>query len=264
MTDTHTHLYSLEGSGEGEAAVGRALEAGVSRMVFPGIDPESAPALLGLAARYPENIRIALGLHPTELGDDWQGRLADMQRMYDASGLPVAAIGEVGIDLHWDASTLPAQMEASSRQLDMAVERGLPVIIHSRDALEETLEAIRGCASRHGGRLPRLVFHSFTGGPEDVRRIREVCDPWFGINGVVTYKNAPALREALPVIGLDRLLLETDSPYLAPVPHRGRRNESAYLTHILRTAADSLGLPEEVVEEATDRNAAALFFTSEK
>ena len=259
MTDTHTHLYSIEAPGEGEAATRRAVEAGVKRLVFPGIDPESTPALLELASRWPDHVRIALGLHPTELGDDWRGRLADMERMYAESGLSVAAIGEVGIDLHWEQESLPRQTEAFAHQLDMALERGLPVIIHSRDALEETLQPIKDCAERNGGRLPRLIFHSFTGSPEDVRRIRETCDPWFGINGVVTYKNAPALREALPEIGLDRILLETDSPYLAPVPYRGRRNESSYLPHILRTVAAALGLPEDEVEKATDRNAALLF-----
>lgn len=228
-------------------------------MVFPGIDPESTPALLSLAARWPENVRIALGLHPTELGEDWRGRLAEMERMYTDAGLPLVAIGEVGIDLHWDRTTLAQQIEAFSAQLEMAMERKLPVIIHSRDALEETLGVIVACAGRHGGLLPKLIFHSFTGSPEDVRRIREVCDPWFGINGVVTYKSAPALREALAEIGLDRILLETDSPYLAPVPHRGRRNESAYLPEILHAVALNLGVGEAEVEAATDRNAALLF-----
>lgn len=259
MTDTHTHLYSIEGPGEGEEATRRAVGCGVTHMVFPGIDPESTPALLSLAARWPDNVRIALGLHPTELGDDWRGRLAEMERMYADSGLPVVAIGEVGIDLHWDQTGLSQQIDAFSAQLDMAMERNLPVIIHSRDALEETLDVIASCARRHGGNLPKLIFHSFTGSRDDVRRIREVCDPWFGINGVVTYKSAPALREALAEIGPDRILLETDSPYLAPVPHRGRRNESAYLPEILHTVALNLGLGEAETEAVTDRNAASLF-----
>ncbi|MDE7160243.1 MAG: TatD family hydrolase [Muribaculaceae bacterium] len=259
MTDTHTHLYTIGFPDEARATVRRAVEAGVVRMVFPGIDPESAPALLALAREWPDNVRIALGLHPTELGFDWRGRLAEMERMYAESGLPVAAIGEVGIDLHWEQETIPEQIEAFSRQLDMALERDIPVIIHSRDALDRTISCIKECVLRHDGRLPKLIFHSFTGSRDDVRRIREVCDPMFGINGVVTYKNAPLLREALPEIGIDRLLLETDSPYLSPVPFRGRRNESAYLPHILGAVSTALGLPEEEVEKATDRNAALLF-----
>lgn len=260
MIDTHTHLYSRRYEDGGHEAVRRAVESGVRRMVFPGVAPESTPALLALASAWPDHVAVAVGLHPTELGDDWEGRLADMERQFEASGLPVVAIGEAGIDLHWDRATLPQQKEAFARQLEMAAERGVPVIIHSRDARDETLEVIRDHKLRHGGELPPLIFHSFTGTPDDVRAIREVCDPWFGINGVVTFRNAPELREALPVIGLDRMLLETDSPYLAPVPHRGERNESSYLGAVRDTVARTLGVTPEEVEEATDRSAEHLFF----
>ncbi len=259
MTDTHTHLYSRQFEDGGHEAVRRALEAGVGRMIFPAVEPETTPALLALAKAWPGRVDVALGLHPTDLGDDWRSRLDDIERQFEASGLEPVAIGEVGIDLHWEPETLTAQKEAFARQLDMAAERGLPVIIHSRDALPETLDVIAEHARRHGGALPRLVFHSFTGGPDDVRAIREVCDPWFGINGVVTFRNAQPLRDAIPLIGLDRLLLETDSPYLAPVPHRGKRNESSCLPLIRDAVAQALGVGPREVEEATDAGAALVF-----
>lgn len=258
MTDTHTHLYTPEFESGGAPAVRRALEAGVSMMIFPNIDQASLQPMMELHEAFPDNTRIAIGLHPTELGDSWKEDLDLMGKMLEEDASRFSAIGETGIDLHWDASTLEAQKEAFARQYDWAVRYNLPLIIHCREGVEAALEVI---ASRPGPR-PRMVFHSFTSGLEDVRRIREVCDPWFGINGVVTFKNARALREALPEIGIERIVLETDSPYLAPVPHRGERNESAYIPAVAAKVAEVLGLPIEAVEEITDSNATALFSLS--
>ena len=148
-------------------------------------------------------------------------------------------------------------MQAFARQLEWAVRYNLPVIIHCRDGVDETLEVIRNA----GDRLPKLIFHSFTSGLEDVRKIREVCDPYFGINGVVTFKNAASLREALPEIGIDKIVLETDAPYLAPVPHRGSRNESSYIPLIRDKVAETLGISPEETERITDFNAEQLFNT---
>lgn len=267
MTDTHTHLYSRQYEGEGGAAVRRALEAGVGRMVLPGVSLESLPALLELASGFPDALDVAVGLHPSDVGEDWARELDSIMAMADSwvsetpEGKPrrIAAIGEVGLDLHYGDSNFDWQREAFARQLELAWERNLPVVIHSRDALEPTLAILRDFKERHGGALPRLAFHSFTGTPDEVRRIREVCDPWFGINGVVTFKNSGQLPQSVAEIGLDRLLLETDSPYLAPVPNRGKRNESALLPAICRKTAEVLELPEREVEETTDRNA-SLFF----
>ena len=147
------------------------------------------------------------------------------------------------------------QKEAFARQLEWAQRCDLPVIIHCRDGVEETLDVLKNIK----GKLPKLIFHSFTSGPEDVRRIREVCDPWFGINGVVTFKNAKPLREALTLIGLDRIVLETDAPYLAPTPHRGERNDSSLIPLILAQVSETLGIPKEEVEKQTDLNAKAIF-----
>lgn len=256
MIDTHTHLYSSRYAGEGAAAVQRAIESGVGHMVFPNTDCASIGPLLELHRQFAEHTSVAMGLHPTDITDAWEADLEQMARVLDSE--KCVAVGEVGIDLYWDRSRLAEQKEVFARQLHMALERGLPVIIHSRDALEETLEVLQN-VKEEAGRLPDVVFHSFTGSAADVRRIREVTDAMFGINGVVTFKNAPELHGAVPEIGIGRLLLETDSPYLAPVPHRGKCNESAYIVHVRDRVAELLGVDPQAVEETTDANARRFF-----
>lgn len=252
MIDTHTHLYLPEFAGDGASAVSRALEAGVGMMVFPNVDASTVGMMQTLHRAYPDNTVMALGLHPTEVDGDWRNIVDEMEEELCKGGY--VAVGEVGIDLYWDKTALGHQLAAFSRQLEIADSLRLPVIIHCREALDETLKVI----GEVNPGVP-LVFHSFTGSAEDVRKIRGVCDPMFGINGVVTFKNAGALREALPEIGLDRILLETDSPYLAPVPHRGKRNESAYVVEVCARVADVLGLSPHEVELATDKNARDTF-----
>lgn len=264
MTDTHTHIYMFERDGEPSAAVERALAAGVGRMILPGVDLQSVVPMKHLASLFPDSLQMAMGLHPTELGDDWRSHLKAIAEAM--LGSEIVAIGEVGVDYHWDASNKQAQREAFVAQILLAAELNLPVIIHSRDALEDTLKCIEEAkgrlsksASGETVDMPTLIFHSFTGSPDDVKRIREVCDPYFGINGVVTFKNAGELCAAIPEIGLDRIILETDSPYLAPVPHRGRRNESAYLPAIRDKVAQLLSATPEHCEMLTDRNASEIF-----
>lgn len=255
MTDTHTHLYMADVYGDGgTSAVARAIEAGVTRMVFPCVNLDSLPQMRRLHEEYPGNTCLALGLHPTDLDEDWRLTLDRMEELLPGD---FAAIGEVGIDLYHDKSRLAGQREAFGRQLGWARTHGLPVIIHCRDGLSDTLDVIRNS----GAELPPLVFHSFTGTAEDVARIREVCDPWFGINGVVTFKNAPLLRDALPHIGLDRILLETDSPWLSPAPMRGQTNESSRIPYIRDCVAATLGATAAEVERVTDHNAYRLFFS---
>ncbi len=254
MTDTHTHIYIPDSGEDPKAILERALAAGVGRMVFPNIDAASVGPIRELHSAYPARTKIAMGLHPTELGDDWSETVDRMERILDEEGWD--AVGEIGIDLYWDASGAERQVEAFSRQVDIAIARRLPVIIHCREGLDLTLEVL---SSKRRDLLPPLIFHSFTAGPEEVRGIRKVCDPWFGINGVVTFRNAKPLREALPEIGLDRIVLETDSPWLAPVPYRGRRNESSYLPYIRDCVASVLGEEAENVERITDMNAEKIF-----
>lgn len=238
----------------GVGAVTRAIEAGVTRMVFPCVNLGSLTDMRRLHDEFPENTRLALGLHPTDLSADWQSDLDKMEALLPGD---FAAIGEVGIDLYHDASMREEQRVAFARQIGWAQRFGLPVIIHCREGLDDTLGVLSGTE----GELPPLIFHSFTGTADDVRRIRTVCDPWFGINGVVTFKNAPLLREALPEIGLDRIVLETDSPWLSPAPKRGQTNESARIPYIRDCVAATLGVTPEEVERATDKAAARLFFT---
>lgn len=257
MTDTHTHLYDEAFAADGAdgcvMAVQRAMQAGIDRFVMPNVDMASVEPMTLLASRFPGRVFTAIGLHPTELDSGWRDTLAEIMARMPEKGC--VAIGEVGIDLYWDKSFRQEQMDCFAGQLRIAEEKRLPVIIHCREALDETLDVIKA----HQGKLPKLVFHSFTGSPEDVKRIREVADAWFGINGVVTFKNAGSLREAVREIGLDRILLETDSPYLAPVPKRGRRNESAFLPYICDKVAELLSVAPDVVAQATDRNAEAVF-----
>lgn len=263
MTDTHCHLY-LAGDFPGDEccdAMTRAIASGVTRMVFPNVDRDSLEPMRRLHEVYPFNSAMAIGIHPTELHGDWEALLDEFEQL--AASPEFVAIGEVGIDLHFDDNPpLETQRRAFARHLDWAVKYDKPVIIHCRDARDEVLQCIVELRDRLPGNapLPRLVFHSFTGTPDDVRAIRRVCDPMFGINGVVTFKNAPDLREALHEIGPDRMLLETDAPWLAPVPHRGQRNESAYIPLILNRIAEELKMPADELERITDSNATSLFF----
>lgn len=242
-------------AGDEEEAVRRALAAGVSRLVFPNVDESSIAPMRRLHEAFPMETAMAMGLHPSEIRGDHDEVLARMERELDSGRY--AAVGEVGLDLHWpDSPGIEVQMDVFERQLRWGAERSLPVIIHCRDARDQALATI----GRLGpDRRPVMIFHSFTGTADDVRAIRRLCDPYFGINGVVTFKNAPELREAVKEIGADRIILETDSPYLAPVPRRGRRNESAFLPHILNACAAALGSDPSRLERITDRNAAAIF-----
>lgn len=262
MIDTHTHLYMDSFSKEEPegctAAVDRAVASGVELMVLPAVDRESASEVARLHAERTDVTRTAMGLHPTEVGEDWREELDDIVAILGPTD-PVA-IGEVGIDLYWDDSNIELQKEAFTAQILLAEKLGLPVIIHCRDGVGVCCECIEEAKSNlTSGQLPPMVFHSFTGSPDDVRRIRHVCDPYFGINGVVTFKNAGSLPEAVKEIGINRLLLETDSPYLAPVPKRGRRNESSYLIFINSRIADILGLSPEETDRTTTRNAKYFF-----
>ncbi len=255
LFDSHTHIYMPEFATEdGDAAAGaraaaeRAIAEGVGMMMLPNVDRSTVEPLQRLAAAFPDNIITAAGLHPTEVDDHWRDTTDEILALMPAA----RAIGEVGIDLYWDASRREQQMQAFDYQLSVAERMGLPVIIHCREALDPTLEVLRD----HPG--ARCVMHSFTGTPAEVDRIRAVGDYLFGANGIITFKNARldgTLREITP----SRLLLETDSPYLAPVPRRGKRNESALLPYICRRAAQALDMTDEETASATTANARRFF-----
>lgn len=254
MIDTHTHLYLDDFAPDIDAVVERAISAGVDKLIFPNVDVKTVAQMRGLHSRYPENTFMAIGLHPTEVNaENVDDQLWFVNDELSAHPDEYIAIGEIGIDLYWDKQYRDRQMEVLSRQMNMAAESNLPVIIHCREGLNEVLEVIEGL-----DKIPQSVFHSFGGTVEDVERIRKYGDFYFGINGIVTFKNS-RLREVLPTIGVDRILLETDAPYLAPVPMRGKRNESAYIIHTAGYVANTLGISNQELDVITTANAERLF-----
>ena len=256
IVDTHSHLYlpEFDDDDSGALVVKRALDAGVGKIILPNVDLTTIGPLHKLCDRFPGNLYPAMGLHPTELGDDPEDRLSRIESLFTSpAGRRYVAVGEIGMDLYWDKSREKEQAEAFRRQASLAVSLGLPVIIHCREALPQTLEVLGSLPE-----VPRGVFHSFTGTDADVDAIRAVGDFYFGINGIVTFKKS-TLPATLPHIGIDRILLETDSPYLAPAPHRGKRNESAYIVNTADAVASALGMTREQVETITTANAINLF-----
>lgn len=254
MIDTHTHLYLDAFDADRDAAMQRAFDAGVERMIFPNVDLTTIEPMKELHSRYADRTAMAMGLHPTEIDAAWEEPLSRVLAEL-ADGSDYVAVGEIGIDLYRDTTFAAEQMEVFDRQCAAAARLGLPVIIHCREGLDRTLEVMAG----HKGL--GCVFHSFGGTPQDVDRIRRVCGDGvlFGINGVVTFKNG-RLEPAVGEITASRILLETDSPYLAPVPHRGKRNESSMLPLVRDRIAAILGMTPEAVDAATTVSAEHLFF----
>lgn len=249
--DTHSHLYDEAFAGEEDLAVARALEAGVSKMIVPDIDSATRTGMFALAERHPGTLFPTLGLHPTSVNADWK---SETDRMMEFSGKDICAIGEVGIDCYWSKEFLAEQKEVMRLMLEMAHERSLPVIIHSRDASEPILEILKQC--RHLDL--RGVFHAFSGSIETYREIQKLGDWSVGIGGVLTFKKA-SIAETVKQIPLERILLETDSPYLTPAPHRGKRNESAYIPLIAARLAELKEIEIAQVAEQTTQNAEKLF-----
>ena len=252
MIDTHTHIYLPDFKDDLDEIIDRCKSAGVKHLVLPNIDEDSLQQIRELHSKYPEFTSMAIGIHPTEIKNDWEQSIIKVRQELTTG--EYVSVGEIGLDLYWDKTYINQQMEAFKAQLLLAEEFSLPVIIHSRDAYEETVEVIKTVKPT----VP-LIFHSFTGSKANVLNIRKICDPYFGINGVITYKNAHELREAVPIIGLDKIILETDSPYLTPVPFRGKRNESSYLPYIRDKISQVLSLSPENVELQTDENAKFIF-----
>lgn len=253
FVDTHTHLYLEEFAPTPQDAVKRAIDAGVTKMIFPNVDLSTINSMKELSSSFPLNTFMAMGLHPTEIKETWVEDLAKTKEEFNKHIDKYIAIGEVGIDLYWDKTFRREQMQALEQQFQWAIDANIPVIIHCREGLAEILEVLDRMNEK-----PKGVFHSFGGTIDDVEQIRKRGDFYFGINGIVTFKNSK-LRETLPYIGIDRILLETDAPYLAPVPHRGKRNESAYLIHTVAHIAQHLALTTEQVAQKTSYNAHQLF-----
>jgi TatD DNase family protein len=252
VIDSHTHIYGEEFDSDRDAVVQRARDAGVTHVILPNENMASIARLQTMQHDYPQYVSLAIGLHPEEIDGNFRDQLTAMRPLLDRD--KYVGIGEIGIDLYWDKTWRDEQMEALDTQLHWCVDLDLPFIIHCRAGLDECLDVF----ANFGTTLPRGVFHSFTGTADDIERIRRYGDFYFGVNGIVTFKKStvPAL---LPVIGLDRLLLETDSPYLAPVPRRGTRNESSNIPYINDCIAKHLNLTPQQVSQATDNNVQRLF-----
>lgn len=264
LIDTHSHLYDEAFDVDRDEAVARAREAGLTHLLFPAIDRESHPRMLEMVERYGDYCRPMMGLHPTSINDNphWREELEEVERYFEnpPRGVRFCAVGEIGIDLYWSQEYCKEQIEAFEYQCRLALRLDLPVVIHTRSAWPEMVEAVERINREASaeGRLLRGVFHAFTEGVECYERLKHLEGFYFGIGGVVTFKKSP-VAEAVKQIPLERILLETDCPYLTPVPHRGERNESSYLLHICRKVAELKGVDAEEVARISSENASRLF-----
>ena len=252
FVDTHTHLYMPEYGDGCDDAVRRAVDAGVSKLILPDVDSTVRESVFSMASRFPGTAFPCLGLHPTEIPDGWREEVDRLMKYRDTGG--IVAIGETGMDFHWRKDNAAVREEVFRIQLDLALELDIPVIVHNREATEYTLNILKD----YRGRGLRGVFHAYGGSYETFRELQKLGDWYAGIGGVVTFKKA-SIAETVKDIPLDRILTETDAPWLTPVPFRGQRNESSYIPYIAEKIALQKGTSLEAVAEATCRNAENLF-----
>jgi len=251
LIDTHTHLDFEAFDADLPDVIRRASEEGVIAFCLPGVDAASIPGVYTVCERYPDQCFPMLGLHPTNVGPDYSNDLTILRAELD--NRPYIAVGEIGIDLYWDKTYLREQMIAFEEQLRWSIEKDLPVAIHTREAFPQAFE----CLHKIGIDKIRGVFHSFGGNREELEEVLRYPNFLIGINGVVTYKNA-RIRDFLSLAPLDRIVLETDAPYLSPVPHRGKRNEPAFLTALVQKLTEVYGVSAETIAEKTTENAMRL------
>ena len=262
-TDTHCHLDGEEFAEDREQVIERAREAGVGKIFLPAIDVKSCHTVLDVCAHYPGYCYPMLGLHPEEVKADWREQLATIHQLLQsplplerAEGeVPPIAIGEVGLDYYWSREFEQEQLEAFEEQVRWSVEMRLPLMIHCRKAQNELVAILR----RYKDDLPGGVFHCFTGNDVEARQLLEFPNFVLGIGGVLTFKKSH-LPEVLPVnVPLNRIVLETDAPYMAPVPMRGQRNESAFIPYIIEKLAESYGVSPDEVCRQTNENVLRTF-----
>jgi TatD DNase family protein len=252
LIDSHTHIFTGEFDSDREDVIRRAIEAGVKKLCLPNIDLESVNSLHSVCEEYPSLCYPMMGLHPTSVASDYPEVLAKIKSFF--SSKKYIAIGEIGIDLYWDTTFRQEQIAAFEEQLRWSIEWRLPVAIHSRKAFPQVFESL----DKTGADRLRGVFHSFEGSREELEKALSYTNFFLGINGIVTYKKA-AFRDYLSLAPIERILLETDAPYLTPVPHRGQRNEPSYLFFIAAQLAEIYGLSIETVINKTTGNAERLF-----
>ncbi len=256
FTDTHTHLYSEAFDEDRDEMIQRALQAGITRFFIPAIDSEYTEGMYALEKTYPDNVFLMMGLHPTHVKETYEKELAHIEEQFAQRDF--FAVGEIGIDLYWDKTTLAIQQDAFRRQIQLAKRKKLPIVIHCRDAFDEVFEVLE---SEKGEELFG-IFHCFTGTKEQAEQAISY-NMKLGIGGVVTFKNGK-IDTYLAEIPLEHIVLETDSPYLSPVPYRGKRNESSYLTLVAEKLATLYQEPLDTIARITSANADAVFFSKSK
>lgn len=251
ITDTHTHLYSEQFDEDSAAMMQRAFDAGISRFFIPAIDSSYTQRMLDLEQAYSKNVFLMMGLHPTSVKENYQEELQHVKEWIDKRSF--YAIGEIGIDLYWDKTFLKQQQEAFRTQIQWAKEKKLPIVIHCREAFDEIFEILE----LEKGEDLRGIFHCFTGNLAQAQKAISY-NMKLGIGGVATFKNGK-IDTFLNQIPIEHIVLETDAPYLAPTPYRGKRNESAYITQVIDKLVDIYKLTFEEISEITTQNSKAVF-----
>lgn len=251
ITDTHTHLYSESFDSDRDEVITRAIENGITRFFIPSIDSSYIDSMYDLERQYPENIFLMAGLHPTHVKHDYKNELSIIVRQLEERSF--FAIGEIGIDLYWDKKMLREQQEAFHFQIQLAKKHSLPIVIHCRDAFNEVFEVLELEKSDD----LKGIFHCFTGTLEQAKKAISY-NMKLGIGGVVTFKNGK-IDQYLSKIPISEIVLETDAPYLSPTPFRGKRNESAYLLHILEKVASVYKLERDIIARITTQNSIDIF-----
>ncbi|MET4081352.1 TatD DNase family protein [Pedobacter sp. UYP30] len=251
LTDTHTHIYYEQDPEKQAQLMNRCLENGVERLFLPNVDVASIAMIDEMVPKYPTHCFAMAGLHPCDVKENYQRNLDDIYA--SIASRKIYAIGEIGIDLYWDKTTLSQQLDVFRQQINWAKSLGLPIVIHCREAFDEVFEVLE---SERDEKL-RGVFHCFTGNLEQAKQAIDL-NFYLGIGGVVTYKKA-GLDLVLAHLSIDNLVLETDSPYLAPVPFRGKPNESSYLIYVAQKVADIFQLPIEEIARITTENSKKVF-----
>ena len=252
VIDTHTHLDAEEFNEDRAEAFARAREAGVGKVFLPAIDVKTTHAVLALSREYPGYAYPMIGLHPEEVKEDWKEQLAELRKMQISDFI---AIGEIGLDYYWSREFEHEQLEAFEEQVKWAIETRLPLMIHCRKAQNEMVHLLR----KYQKDLPGGVFHCFTGNQKEAEELLSFDNFVLGIGGVSTFKSSH-LREDLPaVVPMNRIVLETDSPYMAPVPFRGKRNESAFVVEVLKTLAKAYGVSDEEFAKQTNETVERVF-----
>lgn len=252
--DTHTHLFSEEFNDDRSLVVKKAIDCGVEKMLLPNIDVNSIQPLFDLCNAFPQNCFAMMGLHPGSVDEHFESQLSTIKHALFSDKERCVAVGEIGMDLYWDKTFVEQQRIAFATQINWAKELNIPIVIHAREAFDEIFTVLD---ELNDERLSG-VFHCFTGDATQAQKVVNYGNFKLGIGGVVTYKKS-SLPEVLATVDLKHLILETDSPYLAPVPFRGKRNESSYVMHVAEKLADIYQVSLKTIEETTTNNAKELF-----